>query len=142
MAKISCGLSIDMIAPYIEDILVDNPLIGGEDGTPISEVYRQTLMDIEDLIDNFRVSIREISSGKNNIYTELITNLIPGNITLQHAIKANKDENYEMEGKISSKAYKDNMQKAMNLLIEEWDTEIESVGSSGTSVKDTEEYNP
>lgn len=136
MAKISCGLSIDMLAPYIEDVLVDNPIIGGEDGIPITEVYRQTLMDVEDLFDNFRVSLRNIAEGKQTDYSDLITLLIPGNITLQHAIKANKDESFELEGKISTKAYKENMQKAIQLLVQEWDEEVEEVGTPGKSQKE------
>ncbi len=135
MSKISCGLSIDMLAPYIEDVLMDNPSIGVEGGTPLSEVYRQTFLDIEDLVDDFRGVIRNISNGVETDHTELITTLIPANITIQHAIKSAKDENFEM-GTTGLKVYRRSMQDTLRSLVETWDSEVESTGTSGTSMKD------
>jgi len=138
MSKISCGLSIDMLIPYIDLIVRDYPIIGGENGVPLAEVYRQTLTELEDVIDNFRSTIKDISQGIPTDHDELIKTLIPGAIDVQHSIHRAENEAFEFNTFAGLKVFRESMSNAINALVQEWDEAIDSTGTSGSSLKDTE----
>jgi hypothetical protein len=137
MAKISCGLTIDMLAPYIEDTVFDNPKIEVEGGIPITQVYRQALMDVSDLIDDFRGTLQNVARG-NSDFTNLITLEIPALVNFMHSIKSDIEFNEEFENgsRSGAKVYREKMQEAIELLVQEWDAEAKTTGTSGTSAKE------
>ncbi len=138
MAKVSCGLSIDMLTPFIEDTVVDNPKIGVPDGVPIQEVYRQALLDVADRFDDFRSTIQSVATGTSD-FTSLVTVEIPALISELHGIKMNTELNEEFDygERNSVPIYRKNMQVVIESLISEWDLETKVTGKAGQSSKDT-----